>query len=257
MDWQRALEVAVAACHRAGSLHLQLRDQGLDIGSKSTFADLVTRADRESELAIRQVIAAAFPDHAVVGEEGGQLGDSRYRWIVDPLDGTVNYAHGFPFSCVSVALEVEGQTRVGAVFDPNRQELFSAIRGQGARCNGHPIRVSACPDLETPALLATGFPYDPAEGAHNLELFSRFLRLGLPVRRPGAAALDLCYLAAGRLDGFWEFKLNPWDVAAGILIIQEAGGQVTDLSGETYRYGGPLLASNGRIHRQMRAILSP
>lgn len=250
--------VAVQAAREAGAIHLAHRGRDLQIRSKTTYSDLVTEVDALSEAAIRAVIARTYPDHAVLGEEEG-LGcspaDAPFRWIVDPLDGTVNYAHGFPVFCASVALEAGGERVVGAVFDPNRQELFTATRGGGAFLNGQPIRVSATPSLTTPALVSTGFPYD-ASGEDNLELVARLLRLGVPVRRPGAAALDLCNVACGRMDAYWEMGLKPWDSAAGSLIVQEAGGTVTDAHGQPDPYGEMIVVTNGKIHADLLALLT-
>jgi myo-inositol-1(or 4)-monophosphatase len=187
----------------------------------------------------------------VLGEEQGQDKEGAFRWIVDPLDGTVNYAHGFPFYAVSIGLEARGEMVVGVILDTARGDLFTATKGNGAFMNGRPIRVSARETL-LGSLLATGFPYDVNKDAENVTYFQRALAKGLMVRRPGAAALDLAYVAAGRLDGFWEVKLNPWDVAAGWLIIAEAGGKVTGMQGEEYRLGNRyLVASNGLIHSQL------
>ena len=257
-DLQGALRVAVQAARAAGAIHLAHLGQALEVRSKSTFSDLVTQVDGLSEAAIREVIAATYPDHAVLGEEEG-LGAGPVagaaRWIVDPLDGTVNYAHGYPVFCASVGLEVGGQRVVGAVFDPTRNELFTATRGGGAFLNGKPIGVSATPTLTTPALVATGFPYD-FSGGRNLALVERLLRLGVPVRRPGAAALDLCNVACGRMDAFWEFGLKPWDSAAGSLIVEEAGGRVTNAAGEADVYGEMIVATNGHLHPELLEVLT-
>lgn len=251
MDLQRYLEAALDAAYLARGIHLYYREKGFALESKTGPTDLVTQADRESEEAIRSLLLERFPDHVVLGEEGGQEGHSEFRWIVDPLDGTVNYAHSFPFYAVSIALEVGGEVVVGAVLDTARGELFTALKGEGAFQNGRPIRVSSTATL-IGSLLATGFPYDVAKDAENLTYFQRALAKGLTVRRPGAAALDLAYVAAGRLEGFWEVKLNPWDVAAGWLLITEAGGTVSGIQGEPYRLGNRyLVASNGKIHGQL------
>ena len=189
------------------------------------------------------------------GEEQGQKGEAAHRWIVDPLDGTLNYAHGFPFFCVSIALEVRGRVELGVVLDVPRDVLFQAVRGRGATANGRPISVS---DETVPiqAMLATGFAYVEGTQHENVEVFSRVLPKVRAVRRPGAAALDLCYVASGLLDGFWELKLSPWDVAAGVLIIQEAGGTVTGPDGAPYRLGERVLvASNGALHAKLLDLL--
>ncbi|HWG84921.1 MAG TPA: inositol monophosphatase family protein, partial [Deinococcales bacterium] len=218
---------------------------------------LVTRADHEAEAAIREIILSEHPDHQILGEEGGSLGESSHLWLVDPLDGTVNYAHGFPFFCVSIGLDVDGVTQVGVVHDPTRGETFAAVRGAGATLNGKPVSVSDLAVLGGRTMLATGFPYDVEGGLRNLETFRRFLNLGVPVRRPGAAALDLCYVACGRLDGFWELKLQPWDCAAANLIVQEAGGRVTNGAGGPYRYREqPLVASNGLLHEALLGVIA-
>lgn len=261
-DFQEALGVAVAAARAAGAIHLAHVGRPLDIRSKSSYSDLVTEVDGLAEAAIRAVIARRYPDHAVLGEEEG-LGqgapgsgpqESPYRWVVDPLDGTVNYAHGFPVYCASVALEASGERVVGAVLDPSRGELFTAVRGGGAFLNGERLSVSATPTLTTPALVSTGFPYDQS-GGRNLAAVEALLRLGVPVRRPGAAALDLCNVACGRMDAYWEIGLKPWDSAAGSLIVEEAGGLVTDARGHSTPGGEVLIASNGHLHAELLALL--
>ncbi len=246
------LNLAVRAAHAAGAIQLRNLGTDLNIDQKSNDSDLVTRTDKECEATIRGMILETFPDHAILGEEGGMEGSSRFEWIVDPLDGTVNYAHGFPFFCVSIGLEINGVPSVGVVFDANRGELFTATIGGGAFMNKKKITVSSQATLTGRAMLATGFPYDQNTAIIALEVFKRFLAKGLPIRRPGAAALDLCYVACGRLDGFWEYKLQAWDCAAGNLIIAEAGGKVTNFAGEPYRYENKkLVASNGFVHAEM------
>lgn len=254
----QALNVAVQAARAAGAVHLAHLGRVQVVRSKSSYADLVTEVDAEAEQVIRRVIAGHFPDQAVLGEEegygaGAQQADG--RWVVDPLDGTVNYAHGYPVFCASVALEWQGVRVVGAVYDATRDELFTATLGGGAFLNGQAIRVSSTPTLTTPALVSTGFPYDTS-GERNLRLVARLLRRGVPVRRPGAAALDLCNVACGRMDAFWELGLKPWDTAAGSLIVQEAGGMFTDFSGEVTPYGEVLLATNGLLHSELLALLT-
>ncbi len=246
------LTIAMKAARAAGAIQLEYIGQDLSIESKSVDSDLVTIVDAKCEAIIRQIILKAFPDHAILGEEGGTVGSNAYQWIVDPLDGTVNYAHGFPFYCVSIALEHHGQRLVGVVFDPNRNELFHATKDGGAFLNNKAIRVSQQATLTGRAMLATGFPYDTQTALIALEVFKRFLALGLPIRRPGAAALDLCYVACGRIDGFFEYKLNAWDCAAGILIIEQAGGKVSNFIGETYAYADKkIVASNNLVHQAM------
>jgi len=220
--------------------------------------DLVTEADKLSEAFILDQIGSRYPGHGILSEESAARNEgATTRWIIDPLDGTTNYAHGFPFFCVSIALEKEGVVVLGAVYDPLRDEMFFAERGKGAFLNGQKIRVSSETDLSR-SLLATGFPYDVRVSSdNNLNLFSAMIMKAQAVRRPGAAALDLSYLAAGRLDGFWELKLKPWDTAAGCLMVLEAGGAISDLAGEKWTLNSPgLVASNGLIHEQMIKVLS-
>lgn len=250
------LATAVRAAQAAARLHQFYVGGELEIDTKSTDTDLVTKVDKLAEAKIREILLGAYPDHVVLGEEEGQPGgEARHRWIVDPLDGTLNYAHGFPFYCVSIALEVEGVIEVGVVLDSVRNELFTAMRGGGAYLNGAPIAPSREAVLKR-AMLATGFAYDPGTQSENIGIFARVHPQVLSVRRPGAAALDLCYVAAGRLDGFWELKLNPWDVAAAMLVIREAGGTVTGASGAPYRLGErALIASNGHLHARLVELL--
>lgn len=251
----QALATAVAAARAAGAIHLRHLGQLTGVGTKSSPADLVTVADAEAEQAIRQVIAAAFPTHAILGEEEGETGAGDWRWVIDPLDGTVNFAHGYPVFCASVALEYQGEAVVGAVYDPNRDELFTASRGGGAFLNGQRLQTSAVPSLSAPPLVATGFPYDTS-GERNLVYVAKLLRLGIPVRRPGAAALDLCNVACGRMDAYWEIGVQRWDVAAGALIVREAGGQVSDLAGQPTPYGETIVATNGPLHAELLALLN-
>lgn len=249
------LHTAIRAAQAAARIHQHYVGRELGIDTKSNEIDLVTRVDRESEARIREILLSTYPDHVVLGEEEGQDGDAPYRWIVDPLDGTLNYAHGFPFYCVSIGLEINGQIEVGVVLDSVRHELFTATRGGGAFLNGAPVSVTAESDLRK-SMLATGFAYHPGNAADNVAVFGRMMGRCRALRRPGAAALDLAYVACGRLDGFWELKLNPWDVAAGVLLVTEAGGRITGGSGQPYRLGdGVLAASNGPLHETMLAAL--
>jgi myo-inositol-1(or 4)-monophosphatase len=214
--------------------------------------------DHRSEDAIISILKKGFPDYGILAEESDERkGDGTYRWILDPLDGTTNYAHGYPFFAVSLALEKAGEVVWGVVYDPLREELFMAEPGKGATLNGDPIRVSSTDALHR-GFLATGFPYDVrASEENNLKHFNNFARVAQAIRRDGSAALDLCYVAMGRFDGFWELKLNPWDTAAGSLIVDEAGGQVTDFKGKPFSINGlKILASNGLIHPEMVRILS-
>lgn len=219
--------------------------------------NLVTEVDRRSEAYIMDRIRRTFPDHGVLSEESSEiLSSSPYRWVVDPLDGTTNYAHNYPCFCVSVAVEREGNLLAGTVYNPLLSESFTAAEGEGAFLNGERIRVSAIDDLRR-SLLSTGFAYDVKESAeNNIDYFREFVYAGQAIRRDGAAALDMCYLACGRFDGFWELKLKPWDTAAGLLILREAGGEATRLDGAKYDIHQPdILASNGRIHGQMMEVI--
>lgn len=221
--------------------------------------DLVTEMDRRSEDFLLGEIQRRFPDHSAVSEErGGLKGSQEQRWLVDPLDGTVNYAHGVPIYSVSLAYWQNGGVQMGVVYDPMQDECFSAQRGQGARLNGEPVRVSATQQLDD-SLLVTGFPYDiRSNPENNLDHFARFSMLTQGVRRLGSAALDLCYVATGRFDGFWEIRLNPWDVAAGGLVAGESGAVVTNLRGGGDYLSPPqsILAANPTIHPLMLAILN-
>jgi len=228
------------------------------IEHKSHWIDLVTETDQESEAFLLDQIRRLFPGHAIVAEETGVHGDmTGPRWYVDPLDGTVNFAHGIPIFTVCLAFADEEGVRLGVVYDPMQDELFAAERGKGAWLNGRPIRVSETQKLAD-SLLITGFPYDAwTNPDNNLDHFAAFAVRTRGVRRLGSAAMDICYVAAGRADGFWELRLNPWDVAAASLIAQEAGAVVTDLSGAPIRLEGKIsvVVANPAIHRQMLAVL--
>lgn len=219
--------------------------------------DPVTEYDLRSEKFIKTAILKAFPDHEILAEESG-LADAQspYRWVIDPLDGTVNYAHEIPVYCVSIGLEYNGHCSLGVVYDPERDELFAAGRSLGAKLNGKKVAVSRESKLDG-ALLATGFAYDIRTARrNNLGLFARMVKNAQAVRRLGSAALDMCWTACGRFDGFWELGLHPWDTAAAIVVLEEAGGKATRLSGEAYTiYRPDILASNGRLHRQMQKVL--
>ena len=246
------LATAVEIVLRAGEIQQRGQISGFSVSKKSAI-DLVTEVDLACERMCRDVLAAHFPDHAVLAEELGVNDQtSRYRWVFDPVDGTTNYAHGLPIYCASLALEIDGEPAVGAIYDPSRQELFTAQRGVGAFRNGERLRVSQTASLED-ALLVTGFPYSVRESSAELVgLFARFLESAQAVRRLGSAALDLCYVAAGRFDAFWEQHLKPWDVAAGTLIVQEAGGTVTGMDGSPFdAAAGHLVASNGFLHSEI------
>jgi myo-inositol-1(or 4)-monophosphatase len=251
------LDTVIEAAQRAGKLLRESRDKELTVERKSSLIDLVTQVDTEAEKLIVEIIRARYPDHEILGEEGGKSGNSsEYRWIIDPLDGTINFTHGLPIYCVSIGVEYRKELIAGAVYDPNTNELYTAERGKGAYLNGRPIRVSATDKL-IESLLITGFPYNIHKNPDILiERFVDFLMKGQAVRRLGSAAIDLCYVAAGRADGFWESSIQPWDVAAGILLIEEAGGRVTDFRGGSVDLDRPnVLATNGRIHDEMLLVL--
>lgn len=251
------LDFAIRVAEEAGRLLRARVGTTIDIGLKGDI-NIVTDVDLASERLIREAIASHYPRHQVLGEEGG-LADSSsdYRWVVDPLDGTTNFAHGFPIFAVSIALEYKSQTMLGVVYDPMRDELFAAERGAGATLNRRPIHVSKTAELSS-SLLSTGFPYDiRTSSMNNLDHWKNFAMNAQALRRIGSAALDLCYVACGRFDGFWELNLGAWDSAAGALIVEEAGGLVTDFSGQPFsNYKPETLASNGLIHRPMMQVLA-
>lgn len=256
-ELERVKATAIEAAGVAGQILLEYARTGFQIKHKNAV-NLVTDADKESEQAIIDTIRRAHPRHGILAEERGMESGvaSPYKWVIDPLDGTTNFAHGFPVYCVSIALEYRGTVVLGVVLDPTRRDLFVAVSGQGAMLNGTRIRVSHSSALDA-ALLVTGFAYDIRESTHNnLDYFSRFCLRARGVRRTGSAALDLCYVAAGRFDGFWEMKLHSWDVAAGSLMVTEAGGHMSDFKGGAFSiYGEEMVASNGSIHGQMLAVL--
>lgn len=252
------MDVASRAAREAGALLRSMLGTEMDIRSKDVRTNLVTEADTKSEALIRSILADAFRGEAFLGEETGSSGDaSRGRWIVDPLDGTTNYSHGYRCFCVSIAFERAGLVEVGCVYDPMADEMFAAERGGGATCNGEPIRVSTCADASA-AMLVTGFPAHRVDDPlSNIHPFADFLRITRAIRRDGSAALDLCYVACGRFDGFWEPGLHAWDIAAGALICTEAGGRVSGYRGEALELdGGRLVASNGAIHDRMIEVVA-
>lgn len=218
--------------------------------------DLVTEIDQRSEALILERVRAAFPDHAVYAEESGRSGSHDYEWLIDPLDGTTNYAHAIPCFSVSIGLAHQGRMVLGVVYDPLRDELFAAEAGRGATRNGEPIRVAAQTELGR-SLLTTGFPYDVRTSPiNNFREWELFYKRSQGVRRPGSAALDCCYVACGRFDGYWEYKVAPYDVAAGVLIAQEAGAVITTVTGEPYTLpSASILMANPDVHRQMLAVL--
>jgi myo-inositol-1(or 4)-monophosphatase len=252
------LPVALDVARGAGRLLLDEVGGPRRIRHKRSVIDLVTEMDQRAEAFIVERLRAAFPDHAVLAEESGAThGRSVYRWLIDPLDGTTNYAHGVPLYAVSVALEQAGVVELGVAYDPSRDECFVAERGRGATLNGETIRVSASDTLDR-ALLVTGFPYDiRTTDATNLPEYAALSTRAQAVRRFGSAVIDLCWVACGRLDGFWELALGPWDMAAGGLIVGEAGGRVTNVQGGPWRLEGPgVLASNGLVHDAILSALS-
>jgi myo-inositol-1(or 4)-monophosphatase len=253
------LDVACDAARAAGTLQKQRFGNPGVIDFKSTKIDLVTEVDKASEALLLKQIRAQRPDDSILSEETGPAyeGSSGVRWVIDPLDGTVNFAHGVPHFAVSIGVEVNGRREVGVIYDPMLDELYTAARGQGAWLNGKPIRVSGIRTLEA-ALLATGFAYTVHhDGTDNLAHFVRFMKCSQAVRRPGSAALDLAYVASGRFDGFWECDLHAWDVAAGLLIVEEAGGRTSDFRGNPAPASGErCLASNGHLHDAMQAVLA-
>ena len=223
------------------------------ISNKEGVNNLVTEADHASEKAIFEVIKTDFPDHFLLSEEAGEIvTNSNYKWIIDPIDGTVNFAHGIPICCVSIAVEQEGKMILGAVYNPIINEFYFAQKGYGATLNDKKIKVSDHEDVLS-ACLVTGFPYTYLDQPNGpLAVFERLIRKGIPVRRLGSAAIDLCWVAAGRFDGFYEHKLQAWDSAAGFLIVEEAGGQVSDFTGAPYSpYQPHIVATNGKIHTQL------
>jgi len=251
------IKIAEEACRRSGALQLEGLKKSLEIEFKGAI-NLVTDVDHACEKTIVELIQGTFPDHDILAEEGsGKRKDSDYKWVIDPLDGTTNYTHGYRLFCTSIALEYKGEIVLGAVYEPNSDEMYLAEKGGGATLNGKKIRVSEVNNLEQ-ALLVTGFAYNLRDTQNNnLDHFTNFLMRAQAVRRDGVAAIDLCYLAAGRYDGFWELNLFPWDVAAGFCIIREAGGQVTDFQGRPFEiYFKSLLASNGPLHEEMIRVLS-
>lgn len=252
------LATAVEGALLAGRIHRQHFRQPLDIRKKGPI-DLVTEADLAAEAAFRTLVLHRFPDHAVIGEETADTPEARQarcQWIIDPVDGTTNFAHGLAIFCVSIALQIEGVLQVGVVYDPIADELFTAERGAGSRLNGQPIRVSGTREL-IDALVCTGFPYTGRDDRLNqVRVFAAFMAEAQAARRLGSAALDLAYVAAGRFDGFWEEKLNPWDMAAGALLVTEAGGTVTAVDGRPFHpFCGHVTASNGHLHRAMVEVI--
>lgn len=252
------LNFAMETARDAGGLLLEKFDRGIKVSKKGDI-NLVTEADLASEALIIERIKSYHPKHSILAEESGNAvvigGENKWKWIIDPLDGTTNYAHGYPCFCVTIALEHEGEVVIGVTYDPTRNEMFAAERGRGASLNNKPIRVSGTEELGD-ALIVTGFPYDFKRREDFARHLTQFLLNSRGVRRDGSAAIDMAYVACGRFDGFWEEGLNPWDMAAGVLLIEEAGGQISNYNGSKFNlYNPPILASNGLIHSQMSDIL--
>jgi len=244
---------------RAGAAEItRFFNKEFTVSNKEGVNNLVTEADHAAEKAIMAVIKNHFPEHQILAEETGEIiQDSNYKWIIDPIDGTVNFAHGIPLNCVSIGIEKDNNIVLAAVYNPHMNEFFFAEKGQGAFLNDKPIQVSA-QTAAINACLVTGFPYTYINMPNGpLEIFDRFIRKGVPVRRLGSAAIDLCWVAAGRFDGFYEHKLEPWDSAAGYLIVEEAGGKVTDFDGNLFSvYQHRILATNGKIHEEMLRVIN-
>jgi len=252
------LNIAIRAARAAGDIIIRQIDHVQDLPvTKKSRNDFVTEVDRQAEMVIIEILHKSYPDHAILAEESGRQGDSPYLWIIDPLDGTTNYLHGFPQYAVSIALQHRGELDQAVVYDPLRQELFTASRGGGAMLNNRRIRVSKQKHLEG-ALLGTGFPFKEQERLDKyLDGFRVLFPMTAGIRRAGAASLDLAYVACGRLDGFWELGLKSWDMAAGALLIKEAGGLISDLdSKDTYLKSGDVVAANPEIHDEMLNNLS-
>ena len=257
LEYQQYLSVAERIARTAGLMLREAQPHPHRIEYKGVI-NLVTEMDRKSEAFIVHELTSALGDHAIVAEEGSNhAAQSEFRWYIDPLDGTTNYTHGLPIYCVSLGLERAGELICGAVYDPCQDEMFAAVAGEGAFLNGQPIHVSSETELSK-SLLVTGFPYDIRETTvDNLDNFAAFAKRARAVRRLGSAALDLCWTACGRFDGFWELKLSSWDLAAGTLLVREAGGLVTDFDGGAYDlHRGRILATNGRIHQAMQITLA-
>jgi myo-inositol-1(or 4)-monophosphatase len=255
-DIAKFLEAAWEAADAAGTLIRETWQKPKDIDYKGAI-DLVTSVDREAERRIVEILQRKFPSHSILAEEETDVvgAERTHCWIIDPLDGTTNFAHGYPQFCVSIGLESKGEVVLGLVYDPVRRECFRAVKGQGATLNGAAIRTSEAKELDK-SLLATGFPYDHRDKPdYYLSFFKAFTTRCQGIRRGGSAALDLCYLACGRLDGFWELKLRPWDTAAGGLIVGEAGGKLTDFCGNPFSiHGNETLGSNRHIHDEMVSV---
>lgn len=254
------LNFAIETAREAGQILLEKFGRKIEVSKKGDI-NLVTEADLASEKLIVERIQSYYPKHSILAEESGESniavndGETRWRWIIDPLDGTTNYAHGYPCFCVNIAIEHRDEIVISVTYDPTRDEMFTAEKGNGAALNNRKIRVSDTEDLRD-ALIVTGFPYDIAQRENFARHFTQMILSSRGIRRDGSAAIDMAYVACGRFDGFWEEGLNAWDVAAGVLLIEEAGGIVSYYDGSKFSiYEPPICASNGLIHRQMLAIL--
>jgi myo-inositol-1(or 4)-monophosphatase len=253
------LNFAIQTARDAGQILLEKFGRKINVSKKGDI-NLVTEADLASEALIIEQIKSYYPKHSILAEEAGNAvvigGENRWKWIIDPLDGTTNFTHGYPCFCVTLALEHDGDIVLGVTYDPTRDELFAAERGRGASLNNKPIRVSETEQLSE-ALVVTGFPYDFKEKTDFARHLYEFLVQARGVRRDGSAAIDMAYVACGRFDGFWEEGLNPWDMAAGLLLIEEAGGRVSTYTESRFDlYSPPILATNGLIHSQMAKVLA-
>lgn len=257
MDIDSLKKVLLEATEEAGKIILDYFQGSFTVENKDSINNLVTEVDTHSEKKIIEIIKQNYPGHSIISEEIGELiQDSPFQWIIDPIDGTVNFAHGIPLCCVSIGIKHKDELLLGAVYNPMMNELFFAEKGKGATLNNKPIQVSQKSDFRK-ACLVTGFPYRwPENSEHPIKVFERFILEGLPVRRLGSAAIDLCWVACGRFDGFWEYNLSSWDVAAGYLIVQEAGGIITNFDGEPYSvFDKQTLATNGHIHDEMLRLI--
>jgi myo-inositol-1(or 4)-monophosphatase len=257
---QALLNTAIQAARRAGdnTMRYVKRLDELDVRSKSRN-DFVSQVDEIAEKLIIESIHERYPGHGILGEETGKQGGDEYVWIIDPLDGTMNFLHGFPMFAVSIGIQIKGRMQVGVVYDPNRQELFTAIQGVGAQLDGRRLRINQKRVLDG-ALIGTGFPYRENERwmEQYLNQFRAVMNVAADVRRPGSAALDLCYLASGRMDGFWEFGLQPWDIAAGSLILREAGGLISSMTDDgDYMETGNIIAGAPKVHADLEKLLKP
>jgi myo-inositol-1(or 4)-monophosphatase len=256
-DLSKYKKVLSDAVDESAKILVENLGRDFEIGRKKHYNDLVTEVDRKSEAKIVEIIHSSFPEHNILSEEMGDMKlDSDYVWIVDPIDGTVNYAHSIPIFCISIALEIKKEIKLGLIYNPISGERFFSEKGKGVYLGDKLITVSKIQHLKD-SILVTGFPYGAMNNQdHCIDHFTNFIKHGLPIRRLGSAALDMCYIACGRFDGFWEVSLNPWDVAAGYLILNEAGGKITDFKGNNFSiYGKQLLATNGKIHREMMDVL--